>query len=132
METEGTKSPYSGLADKIRGGKSASTKDLENRPPELTIKRGYDGQSGRGLFMKAVLAYRNSIAASTFVVLVDDFEVGRLKENDAIKVQVAPGVRRVRIYTSMTASNEICLEFSNGDRKTLQCRTKMSGIILFQ
>ena len=132
MEPDNTKSPYAGLASKIRDGKSASTQEFESRPPELFIKRGYDGSAGHGIRGKILMAYRNLVAASSFRVLVDDIEVGYLDQNEQLKVQVAPGSRRIKIVSSLASSNTIAHVFANGDRLTLCCRTKLFGIVLFK
>ena len=132
MEEEIKPSPYAGLAKKIRDGKSASTEDLENRPPELSISRGFDGSAGHGVVMKLALAYRNLIASDSFRVLIDDVEVGRIDQEEALKIKVAPGIHRIRIVGNVVASNVIKYDFQNGDRLKLHCRTKMTGIVLYR
>jgi len=132
MESDNTKSPYAGLASKIRSGKTASTIEFESRPPELCIKRGFAGTLGNGIVDRIWFAIRNLIADSAVRILVDDVEVGHLNQGEQCRVQVAPGIRRIRIECPIARSNEITHEFDNGDRLTLSCQTKLFGIVLLQ
>lgn len=132
MESDNTPSPYAGLANKIRSGKSLSTIEFENRPPELCIKRGFAGRMGRGIVDAIVFAYRDWIASSSVRLLVDDVEVGQLNQDEQLKVQVEPGLRRIRLECAIARSNEITHEFAKGDRLTLVCRTKLNGIVLLK
>jgi hypothetical protein len=52
---------------------------------------------GRGIVGTIMFAYRDWIASSSVRLLVDDVEVGQLNQDEQLKVQVEPGLQRIRL-----------------------------------
>lgn len=78
-------SPYAGLAHKIRGGKSATAIDHENRPPSLTVTRATERSGLLGGLFGAI----SSLV--TIKVELNGQIIGKLREGDRLTVDVTPG-----------------------------------------
>ena len=127
-------SPFHGLAEKIRGGKSASTLDLENRKPKLTISRRNEHSRGIGVAGRLVALVRNLIGPANFTILIDDEEVGQIESGEQVTIEVAPGTRTIRIRSlraSRLQSKQMECEFRNGLHLRLYCCETYSGIALY-
>ena len=125
-------SPFQGLAEKIRGGKSPSTLELESRKPKLIISRKVDGTQGVGLANRVLLSYRNMIASVKFKIFVDDEQVGQIDNGERVTIEIEPGLRKIRLKADFAKSRQFCYEFENGDQLLLKCCAKLSGIALYR
>ena len=129
MTDESEQSPYANLAKKIRGGKSASTKDLESRAPQITVIRGEDESPTQGTLGIHNL-FGGAVSSFAFQVQVDGETVGALEQNQRIKFELAPGGHHVRITTPIASSDSKYVLVENGQRVKFSCRSKFTGIII--
>ncbi len=122
------KSSYAGLANKIRGGKSASTIEIENREPKIRFRRKSDrgGFSGRGLF-RVLSIFENMVDVYPFGICVDDEQVASLQPGESVTLKVKPGTRKLSVTTPL-ASKSKTVDIENGHTSTYLCQTSMLGL----
>lgn len=121
-------SPYAGLSRKIRGEKSASAVEYENRPPSLSVTRRTDaGLPGKFRIFNVLGAL---ISSYSFRVELDGQVVGDLRQGDTLRLEVAPGEHAIRITTPLASSEKITLEVQNGHQVRFSCLASLTGIIL--
>jgi len=125
-----SKSPYAGLAKKIRGGKSASTIEYESRKPTIRITR-LVAKSGFGKAFKLLDLYEKFTASNGVVVLVNQTQMAVLAPGESVKVEVEPGDTTIRVKSfAVSAVAKVNLEM--GQRVNYICFSSMTGIVLTQ
>ncbi len=122
-------SPYAGLADKIRGGKSASQLEYESQPPAFTVTRRTEKVSLKGI-LGVVEAIGSLVSNEQFSVEIDGQIVGQLSMGESQAFEVSPGPHCIRIVTPVVCSRMIDVDVENGQRLRFSCRSKLTGIIL--
>jgi hypothetical protein len=124
-------SPYAGLARKIRGGKSASLVEYENRPPSITVTRRSD-ESGLVGRTRVLNVFGAAVSTFPFDVELDGQIAGQLARGDVLKLDVTPGEHSLRITTPMSSSKTRSVVIESGQRFKFSCRTKLTGIMLWR
>ncbi len=129
MDDDDEPSPYAGLAEKIRGGKSATQLDYENRPPQVTVMRVDQGQRISLSLSSVVDAVANSIA---FDVIIDDLEVARLYRGDKLQLDVTEGEHTIWISSSYGWSKKLRFTATNGRKYLFHSYIAFSGVFLYE
>jgi hypothetical protein len=129
MQSDEDTSPYAGLGKKIRGGKSASAIEFENRPPALTVIRTIIEERPRGTL--AILGlFQRYVSSFPFSVELDGQVLGALSVGDVITVDIAPGSHSLQITTPISKSKARQLQAENGQRIRFLCQPTVTGIDL--
>ena len=125
-------SPYAGLAVKIRGGKSASTREIESRKPSIEITRKIDrGGFGYRKLLLILGLYEFAVDACTFRVLINGEQVGGLKRGETVRFELDAGEYDLMIKTPI-AWNRKTVDLETGQLKTYLCQTSMTGILFWK
>ena len=127
-EPDQAKSPYEGLAAKIRGGKSASTIEFESRKPIIRITR-VKASKGFRKALRLFSIYEALVNSSDLNVLIDQQPLGVLHPGDSVNLEVEPGVTEITIKAYFAKATK-SVELEMGDRAAYICCPKLSGIIL--
>ena len=122
------RSPYEGLAEKIRGGKSASTIEFENRKPTIRVTR-LSNRSGFRRGMRLLAVYEMAINVNLFSVFLNGDLVAQLRQGQSVQLEADAGQNELIVKTPV-ASNGLAVHLENGMRVKFSCCAGLSGIVL--
>ena len=124
-------SPFSGLAGKIRGGKSASTLEIESRKPVIEIARKQRGGFRFRKLMILLSLYEFALDSYPYVVLVNGQEIGSLTPGQSIRFESNPGKQNLLLKTPI-GWNQKNIELDMGQVRKYYCQTSMTGIVFWK
>ena len=125
-------SPYEGLAEKLRGGKSASSREFENRKPIIKLSRKSDrgGFSFRKLMM-ILSIYEMCVDAFPYRIFVDGELSASLEPGESVELQLDAGQHEILIKTPF-AWNRKRLDVEMGHVSKYFCQSSMTGIVFWR
>jgi hypothetical protein len=134
-------SPFSGLASKIRGGKSATQAEFEATPPKLSITyRKIVMPRGRTWLVSSaiealliaiqelLITLAGPIMSPPLRIELDGVVVARVVVGQSFDVITTAGSHRVRILSTFCSATRN-LELTNGQRLRFWCLTSISGVV---
>ena len=86
----------------------------------------------RGLKNQILFAHRNANAAACYDVFVNGQQVAQVQPNDQVRIPLNQGKNTVFLKSSLSSSNSVEFDASNGDRFTLYCVAKFAGLTLYR
>jgi len=122
---EESRSPYAGLAKKIRQGKTPAALEMESTPPTIRITRTAPPSGIRSLFALGELL----MSAKTFSVTINQQARAELKAGESVKLEVQPGLHNIIVSTSVASAGRQ-VELEMGGKVAYLCGPTMSGIYL--
>ena len=128
-DDEKSRSPYAGLAQKIRGGPSAAAAEYANRSPVIQLSRPIDDSGLRGRWRIFDL-FRLVVVQYEFDVFLDDQQVGRLARSSEVCLEISAGEHTLQVKTPLVTSRRLAFEIQNGQRFRFTCQTSLAGVIL--
>ncbi len=129
FENESARSPYEGLAQRIRGGPSPAAAEYASRAPVMQIQRPSD-RSGLVGKLRLFNLFGALIAQFEFEIHLDGERVGSLARSSKLSLDIAPGEHVLQIKTPVARSRRLPFSIENGQRIRFTCQTKLTGIIL--
>ena len=134
-------SPYAGLAKKIRPDGSAALEAYQATPPKLVIRRGGPAEwtNLRVPLTPAMAAWSLFSLANMlpgveyYIVLLDDQEIGRIRENETFRADIPAGEHNLTIREHrwlLPRSKSARLTIANGQKFSYVCSTLSSSLLL--
>ena len=128
-DDDNTCSPYDGLAQKIRGGKSAAATEYANRAPVIQVSRPSD-RSGLGGKLRIFDLFGFLVARFDFQLFLNNEHAGSLARSSELSLDFSAGDHTLQVKTPLVKSRQLAFSIQNGQRFQFTCQTKLTGVIL--
>jgi len=120
-------SPYTGLASKIRSGKSAAQADYDATPPKLSITYRKIVASGFGI-KRLLSMMAEPVMSPRLQVELDGVIIGSVESGQTFDIITTAGPHRLRILSTVCSATRD-IELTNGQRLRFWCLTSMAGVV---